>query len=92
LEAISQLVHQLAGSGASLGFASVSTAATRVEAAVLHMLATNDRYHQPNERVAITASEDLDTLLTFFYEAVRASATEPPQWRDINSTSAADNA
>jgi two-component system OmpR family response regulator len=91
LEEIYQLVHQLAGSGASLGFAGVSTAATRIEKAVLHMLAASDGRCQPNKSVDITAGEDLDALLTLFYEAVRASSTEAPRWSDDKSTSPADS-
>jgi two-component system, OmpR family, response regulator len=91
LEGIYQLIHQLAGSGASLGFAGISTVATRVETTVLHMLAAHKEHRPPNTVVDVTAGEALDALLALFYEAVRASATESPRWSDTQSTSAVDS-
>ncbi len=91
LEEIYQLVHQLAGSGASLGFAGVSTIATRIERTVLHMLTVNYERRQPNQIVDFSAGEDLDALLALFYEAMRTSATELPRWSDVKSISPGDS-
>jgi two-component system, OmpR family, response regulator len=90
LEQIYQLVHQLAGSGASLGFAGVSTVATRLEATVLQILAADTGRREPNTSVALTARENIDVLLTLFYEAVRESYTESPRWLDNKSIFDAD--
>jgi CheY-like chemotaxis protein len=77
LSMVGRQMHQIAGSGASLGFAELSATATRVETEIAQVLALGSA---PNDIVAGTAIDGIDTVLDLFFQAVLHSSDEPPRW------------
>jgi two-component system, OmpR family, response regulator len=76
LTTIQQHVHQLAGSGASLGFAALSAAATALEIEINQVLVTSSTL----STILPAASERLLPLLQHVYQAMQQSHTTAPEW------------
>jgi two-component system, OmpR family, response regulator len=77
LDTIQRQVHQLAGSGASLGFAELSATATALEHAIAPILTFGGARQ---DIISVTAAERIDALLTLFYQAAQRSPEQPPHW------------
>jgi CheY-like chemotaxis protein len=77
LAEIRQQVHQLAGSGSSLGCAELSAAATLLQTEIDRVLAQESVLDNCLPAAAI---ERIDTSLSLFYQAAARSQVEPVQW------------